>query len=120
MRPEQRDASYLWDMLDAAKAVAGFVAARSFDEYTRDRMLRGAVERHIEIIGEAAGKVSEPFKEAHPDIPWRQIIAQRHVLAHHYGEIEHELIWKVATTHIPDLIAALDALIPDPPSGEGE
>ncbi len=85
MRPEQMDASYLWDMLDAARAVTEFVASKSYDDYARDRMLRGAVERHIEIIGEAAGKVSESFREAHPDIPWRQIIAQRHVLAHHYG-----------------------------------
>ncbi len=52
MRPEPRDAAYLWDMLDAAKAIRGFVAGRSYAEYLHDRMLRGAVERHVEIIGE--------------------------------------------------------------------
>ena len=107
MRPEESDLAYLWDMLDAVRAISGFVRER------------GAVERHVEIIGEAAGRVSAAFREAHPEIPWRRIVAQRHVLAHEYGEIEHELIWKVATVHIPELIDALDGLVP-PPLAEGE
>lgn len=112
MPPDSGDASYLWDMLDAARAVREFVENRSFEEYASDRMLRGAVERHIEILGESAGKVSKAFRDAHPEIPWGRIIAQRNVLAHNYGEIEHELIWKVATVHLPDLISKLDPLIP--------
>jgi len=51
MPPDSRDASFLWDMLDAAKAVERFVSGRCFEEYVQDRMLRGAVERHVEIIG---------------------------------------------------------------------
>jgi uncharacterized protein with HEPN domain len=119
MRPEAPDAAYLWDMLDAAEAVSGFVSGRTFQDYVDDRMLRGAVERHVEIIGEAAGKVSPEFRDAHAEIPWRKIIAQRHVLAHEYGEIEHELIWKVASVHLPELVAALTPLIPPlPPDAE--
>ncbi len=112
MRPESADASYLWDMLDAAKAVKEFVAGKSYEDYVDDRMLRSAVERNIEIIGEAAGKVSESFQQAHPDIPWRKVIAQRHVLAHQYGDIENELIWKVATEHIKELIDKIEPLLP--------
>lgn len=115
MEPDERDAAYLWDMLDAAEAVRQFVQKRTFHEYMTNRMLRGAVERHVEIIGEAAGKVSEPFRQAHPEIPWRRIIAQRNVLAHEYGEIKHELMWKVATLHITDVIQKLKPLIPVPP-----
>lgn len=54
MRPEEGDAANLWDMLDAARAVAHFVTGRTMSEYLTDRMLRGAVERHVEITGEAA------------------------------------------------------------------
>jgi len=115
MPPDTADASYLWDMLDAAQAVTQFVAGRSLEDYLDNRMLRGAVERHIEIIGEAARKVSAPFQQAHPEIPWRKIVVQRHVLAHEYGEIEHELIWKVATVHVPELIALLEAVVPPEP-----
>ena len=80
MPPEAKDAAYLWDMLDAARAIQNFVLPHSFEEYKSDRMLRGAVERHIEIIGEAASRVSRGFQAAHPEIPWRQIVAQRNIL----------------------------------------
>ena len=112
MRPETHDAAYLWDMLDAAQAVGTFVADKTFEDYVTDRLLRGAVERHIEIIGEAARKVSDGFKAAHPEIPWQPIIVQHHVLAHEYGEIKHERIWDVAVRHIPLLIEQLRSFHP--------
>ena len=59
--------------------------------------------------------MSEQLQSQHPEIPWRPIIAQRHVLAHDYGEVKHELIWRVATVHIPELIAWLEPLIPQAP-----
>src|SRR3990172_7002454 len=104
MQPDPKDVSFLWDMLDAAKAITEFTAERSYEDYLRDRMLRGAVERHVEIIGEAAGRVSKAFRDAHPEIPWQRIIGQRHALIHEYGEVQHDLMWKVATVHIPALI----------------
>ena len=82
-------------------------------------MLRSAVERQIEIIGEAARRVSAAFQAAHTDIPWRPIQAQRHVLAHDYGEIRQERIWRVATMNIPELIQRLAPLLPSAPD-EGE
>lgn len=54
MQPEQRDKGYLWDMLDAAQAIQSFIMNKTPDDYAGNRMLRGAVERHLEIIGEAA------------------------------------------------------------------
>lgn len=115
MQPDTSDASYLWDMLDAALAIRQFVDGKTFKDYTSDRLLRGAVERHIEIIGEAARNISAGFREKHPEIPWPKIIAQRHVLAHEYGEIKHERIWAVATVHVIELIDKLRPLIPKPP-----
>lgn len=111
MRPEQGDDAYLWDMLDAARAIREFIAGEKIEDYAHDRMLRGAVERHLEIIGEAARNLSESLRVKHPEIPWRTIIAQRNVLAHEYGEIRHERIWAVATTRIPELIQSLEAIL---------
>jgi len=105
-------------MLDAAKAIQEFVSQRTFNDYLNDRMLRGAVERHLEIIGEAAGRISQGLQDIYPGVPWRRIIAQRHILAHEYGEIRHDLIWKVATIHIPELIRNLEPLLPPPPDME--
>jgi uncharacterized protein with HEPN domain len=115
MRPDERDAAYIWDMLDSAKTLHGFMAGVSFYDYSQDKKLQLAIERALEIIGEAARRVSEAYQQAHPEIPWQSIIAQRNVLAHEYGAIKHELIWKVATIRIPELIALPEKLIPVPP-----
>lgn len=109
---ESRDPSYLWDMLDAAKAISAFVEGRTFYEFQKDRMLRNAVERNMEIIGEAANRVSEHFQKLHPEIPWRNIIGQRNILIHEYGEVKNERIWAVATERIPELVALLKPLMP--------
>ena len=77
MSAEKSDASSLWDMLDAARAVESFVAGRSLQTYLGDRLLRGGVERHLEIIGEAARRVSPAFKAVHPEIPWPSIVGLR-------------------------------------------
>ena len=107
MRPEERDAALLWDMLDAAISVRSFCEGRTYRDFTSDKMLRRAVEREIQIIGEAASKVSRPLEACIPGIPWKKIISQRHVLVHEYGEIKDELVWQLATIHVPDLELAL-------------
>lgn len=116
MRPDERDAAYLWDMLEACRTVKKFTIALSLADYLADRKLQLAIERGIEIIGEAAHRVSDPFRQAHPEIPWHSITAQRNVLAHEYGEIKQERIWKVATINVPELISRLEPLIPTLPA----
>jgi uncharacterized protein with HEPN domain len=118
MRPDSRDAGYLLDMLEHARGVVSTVGGLTLAEYSADDTLRLAVERRIEIIGEAARRVSDPFKEAHPEIPWRKIVAQRNVLAHEYGEVEDDLVWQVATSSLPELIGTLEQLVPAPPRDE--
>ncbi len=113
MRPDERDKAYLWDMLDAASAIQGFVRNETYENYLANRMLRGAVERHIEIVGEAARRISDDTKQAHPEIPWRAIVGQRNVLAHEYDEVLHEAIWGIATRRIPELLATLKTMLPD-------
>jgi uncharacterized protein with HEPN domain len=85
MPRENRDAAYIWDMLDAARTIHEFTAGVSLEDYLLDRKLQLAVERAIEIIGEAARLVSPELRTQYPEIPWRQIVAQRNVLAHDYG-----------------------------------
>ena len=115
MRPDEKDAAYLWDMLQAARGVGELAAGFDYAGYLADRRTQLAVERQVEILGEAARRVSEGFRDAHGNIPWVKIIAQRHVLAHEYGEIQQERIWRVATIHVPELIAQLEPLIPPTP-----
>jgi len=111
MQPEQKDAGYLWDMLDAARTVEQLSSNQDFTQYSNDRKTQLAVERSLEIIGEAASKVSTSFRNAHPETPWRQIIGQRNVLIHEYGEIKQERIWKVVRENIPQLIELLKQFV---------
>jgi uncharacterized protein with HEPN domain len=118
MPREPDDASLLWDMLDAATKIRQFVSGKTNDEYGADELLQAGVERKLEIIGEAARKVSPGFQQEHPEVPWRGIISQRHFLAHEYGEVRHEKLWHVATVRIPELIALLTPFL-RPPLDDG-
>ena len=80
--------------------------------FLADRVLLRATERDIDIIGEAARRVSTAYMTAHPEIPWRNIIGQRNILAHEYGQIDHELLYKTAVQDIPALIVQIQSLLP--------
>ena len=112
MQPEDRDAAYLWDMLQAAREVEDMLEDRDLAAFLSDRVLLRAVERSVEILGEAARRVSPPYSTAHPEIPWRLIIGQRNILAHEYGQIDHELLYKTAVEDIPRLIGQIQGLLP--------
>lgn len=113
--PEARDAGFIWDMLEAAKTAVKLTSGLSRDSYLRDSNLKLISERLLEIVGEAARMVSESYKAEHPEVPWRTIIAQRNVIAHNYGEINHERLWDVLKVHLPALIETLTRLVPPPP-----
>ncbi len=108
----ERDAALLWDMLTASRAIQRFLGGKRPEEYLADEVLQAAVERKIQIIGEAATKVSATVRRDHPEVPWKLISGQRHILVHDYGRIEHDRIWKVATVHVPELAGQLAGLLP--------
>jgi uncharacterized protein with HEPN domain len=119
MPRETTDVAHLWDMLHAARGIESAVASLELEHYLQDEDLRMSVERRIEIIGEAARRVSDACKVAHPGIPWRRMISQRNVLAHEYDEVDDRLLWRVVTESIPQLVRALEGLVtarppPDP------
>jgi uncharacterized protein with HEPN domain len=118
MQPENPDAARLWDILSYSQEIMDTLSGISFREYEKNKTLRLATERRIEIIGEAARNISQAFKDLHPEIPWRKMIAQRHVLAHEYGDIKHEIIYRLATIHIKDLIQTIQPLTPHPPKSK--
>lgn len=114
MKPRKTDEAYLWDMREAAieavQAMTGVTRERFLAESIRIR----AVERLIEIIGEAASHVSTELRSQKPHIPWEKIIGQRHVLAHDYGEIDFARLYDVVAIHLPPLISALDGFDLEP------
>jgi uncharacterized protein with HEPN domain len=99
-------------MREAARDVVEFIRGVSYSDFCKDKRVRYAVERRIEVIGEAARHISETFKTKHSEIPWRQIIGQRNILAHEYGGILVERIWQTAQESIPRLLEVLNQLVP--------
>jgi uncharacterized protein with HEPN domain len=110
-----RDLAWLADMLTASRKVVRFVAGRTREQYLEDEQLRSAVERQVMIIGEAAYHVTAEFRAAHPEIAWRQIAAQRHRIVHEYSTVDDELVWTVASVHVPELLVQVEALLKRPP-----
>lgn len=108
MRPEEPDMARLWDMLDAARAISHFLQDRTLEDLCSQRMLRNAVERNLEIIGEAARHVSPETQSAYSAIPWNSIVGLRNVVAHEYGEILYEKVWIVCKERLPELIQQLE------------
>jgi uncharacterized protein with HEPN domain len=108
----ERDAALLLDML-LPPATEGFVVGVDETAFLAGRLHQNAVIRSLEIIGEAAGKVSAATQNAHPQIPWREITGMRHRLIHGYGDVRLDLIWIVIRDHLGLLIAQLETLVPD-------
>jgi len=112
MLPEDRDAAYLWDMVEAAKEVSEMISGLTLQEFIDNKVFLRAAERNIEIIGEAASRISESFRKIHPQIPWRQIIGQRNIIVHEYGKIDYAMLYQTAINDIPELISTVEPLLP--------
>lgn len=106
-------------MLQAARAVREFTEGVSLESYKTDLKLRSAVERQLQILGDAARRVSESLRLATPSIPWRGIVGQRNILVHDYGEIDDTRVWGVAVRDVPALLAELARLLPEQPDRDG-
>jgi uncharacterized protein with HEPN domain len=90
------------DILDAADDIAAIVKAGR-TVYDDDRVRRLAVERLLEIVGESANALSDEFRARYPDVPWRDVIGLRIVLAHHYHRVDPNQVWTIATVEVPVL-----------------
>ncbi len=119
MRPEERDPAHLWDMIEAAQAIVDFTKNLTLEEFLeagRDREItRLAVERELEILGEAARRVSSRFCNEHPEIPWKEMVGLRNVISHEYDKVDYTRIYRIVHERIPELITLLEPLVPAPP-----
>ncbi len=107
------DLVYVGHMLDTARKVLSRVKGKSRRQYDEDENLRLALAHLIQVLGEAARRVSTDFQEAHREIPWNEIIGMRHKIVHDYLELDEDIVWEVVTTDLPLLAAALDRIVPE-------
>jgi uncharacterized protein with HEPN domain len=107
-----RDAGLLLDMLLHARDALDFVEGLDETAFLASRLHQNATIRALEVIGEAAGKVSKATASAHPDIPWQDITGMRHRLIHGYDDVRLDTVWTTVRDRLPPLIRYLEALVP--------
>lgn len=108
--PQFEDKIRLQHILDEANEAQEFVKDISFNELKNDSKTVHALLRSIEIIGEAASKISKEYKEKHQEIPWGRIIGMRNHLIHVYFDIDYETVWNTVQNDIPKLIEMIAKL----------
>ena len=106
------DYTWLADVLISARYVQSFVDGVDRDEFDRNAMRRSAIIHQLLLIGEATKRVSDPFRTAHPDIPWRRMAGMRDRLIHDYRREDLDIVWSTATEMIPQLIRQVEPLVP--------
>ncbi len=109
MQPEDR--VRLEHMIEAARSAQNFMHGRARADLDSDLMLLFAVVRAIEIVGEAASRISEDGRAAMPGVPWPAVIGMRNRLVHAYFDINREIVWKTVTEELPPLLAALEGAL---------
>ena len=100
MREKPKDINRLSHIIEAIDNLFEFTKGISFDEYKGNKILRFAVIKNLEIIGEAAYLLTNEFKEKHPEVEWKVIIGMRHVLVHDYYQISDEMVRATIQTEL--------------------
>lgn len=100
----------LLDMLEAIERIERH-AAKGRAEFEKDELIQTWVVHHLQIVGEAAAKLSRDFQEQHSSIPWPQVVAMRNVLVHDYFGVDLEEVWRVVERDLPELKSKLKELI---------
>src|SRR4051812_47057089 len=97
MAVENDDFAWLEDMVIAGETIMRYAAGKSRGDLDSNEMLRDAIERQLEIFGEAARRLSAGLTDSYTQIPWHKIRATRHILAHDYDEIDYDIVWRIVT-----------------------
>jgi uncharacterized protein with HEPN domain len=109
MLPEDR--IRITHMRDACVSVSRFIEGKRSADLSGDQMLQFALVRAIEIIGEAAGRVSEDVQKAAPEIPWRESVGIRNRLVHAYFDVDLGILWQTAVESVPQMLERLEKLL---------
>lgn len=112
----QGDLLYLGHMLDVSVQAVEKIRGKSREEYEEDENLRLALAHLIQMIGEAARRVSPESQQKYSQIPWSDVIGMRHKIVHDYLDVDFDVVWEVVTKDLPDLISQLVPIVPPLPS----
>lgn len=104
------DRARISDILEAIDRIDKY-SAEGYETFLNDELIQTWILHHLQIIGEAASKLSVEFKGSNPAIEWKQIGGFRNILVHHYFEIDHSLVWQTVQKNLPDLKLKLQKIL---------
>lgn len=107
------DLVYVGHMLDVARKVTEKVRGLSRQDFDRDENLRLALTHLIQVIGEAAARVSQDLCDSHAEIPWKAIVGMRHKVVHDYLNVDEDIVWDTVSQEIQPLVDALAKILPE-------
>ena len=110
---QKDDLVYAGHMLDMARKALGLARGKTRSDFEQDETLSLALTHLLQVIGEAARKVSPQFREQHADIPWIAIVGLRHRVVHDYLHVDLDLVWDVVHQDLKPLVAQLEQIVPD-------
>lgn len=111
MREQKDDLVYIRHIHDAIERILSYKSSSSFDTFSNNEWDQAAVIRYFEIIGEATTKLSPAFKQAHPEIEWRDISDFRNFLIHDYMDIDVKIVWDTMTINLPPLKGKISKIL---------
>ena len=103
---------YVGHMLDKAHEALSLVRGKTHQDYDSDSILRLALTHLIQVIGEAARRVSPQFRDRHPQIPWEAIAGMRSKIVHDYMNVDEDIVWDSVTQELQPLIEELKKIVP--------
>ena len=107
-----RDDTYLVDILESAKIALDYVFDKDWDAFYEILQVQDAVVRRIEIIGEAARRISLETRDKYPQIPWREMTSMRNLVIHEYDVVDIKQVWDTVQNKLPLLIEELSKFVP--------
>ena len=110
-----RDSDYLTDIVLSARLILAYVEGVGQEQFFQDTRLQDSVIRRLEIIGEAAGRVSPEFRAGHPEIPWGSMTGMRNRMIHGYDDIDMGVVWNTSQESVPNLLALIEPLVSEEP-----
>jgi uncharacterized protein with HEPN domain len=108
-----RDDAYMLDILDSARIALQHVAGKTQRDFDTDIQCQDAVIRRFEIIGEAAGRISEETKQKYSHLPWKEMKYFRNLVIHRYDSVDYSQVWGTVQNDLPVLIAELEKILPN-------
>jgi len=111
MREKPRDKERLFHMVEAIDNIFEFIEGKTFETYESDKILRFAIIKNLEIVGEAAYLLTKDFKTKHDLVEWNDLIGMRHILVHGYYQIKNHIVWETIVSELKPLRSKIVMLL---------